>query len=470
MNDYKARKTTVAGSFYPAIQDELKADVLRFLANAQAKKSNTWAVVSPHAGYVFSGQVAANAIAQFDSEKKYENVFVIGVSHHKSLKGASVYNLGNYVMPGFEINVNTQLATDLISSSEVFFCDEKAHIVEHSLEVQLPFLYYHLKKDFKIVPILIGTKDPHVLQKIAEILKPYFNKNNLFVISTDFSHYPNYKNAVENDKRTADAFISNNPRKFMNVIDANFKKRILNLATSACGSAALLVLLYLTEKQSDYKYEIIDYKNSGNSQYGEKDRVVGYYAISLRKKEQFDLLESEKEKLIEIARNTLSSYISEEKIPKIDEVSLSDNLKKNIGAFVTLTKKGKLRGCIGQFMPNLPLWRIVQDLAISAATQDSRFSPVTIEELDDVKIEISVLTPLQKISSADEVELGRDGIYIKKDSQSGTLLPQVATENNWDKYEFLEYCSEHKAQLGKNGWKNADLFIYQSIIFHETNM
>ena len=459
------RQPAVAGSFYPAIKDELKADVLRFLANTYARKSNTWAIVSPHAGYVFSGQVAANAIVQFDPEKSYDNVFVVGVSHNKAFNGASVYNLGDYIIPGAEIKVNTQLATDFINSSDVFFCDKQAHDVEHSLEVQLPFLYYHLKKDFKIVPILIGTKDTDILKQIAEKLEPYFNENNLFVISSDFSHYPNYNDAVENDERTANAFISNKPENLINIINDNLEKNIPNLATSACGASAMLVLMYLTENKNDYKYEIIDYKNSGNSQYGDKNQVVGYYAISLRKKVQFDLTISEKEILLEIARNTLDSYIANEKVVKIDEDTLSENLKKNIGAFVTLTKKGELRGCIGRFMPDIPLWTIVQDMVIAAATQDSRFSPVNVNELNDIEIEISVLTPLQKISSADEVIVGRDGIYIKKGGLSGTLLPQVATDNNWSKNEFLEYCSEHKAGIGKDGWKDADLFIYQAIIF-----
>ena len=118
-------------------------------------------------------------------------------------------------------------------------------------------------------------------------------------------------------------------------------------------------------------------------------------------------------------------------------------------------------------MPKQELWSVVQDMAIAAATQDSRFLPITADELDKIHIEISVLTPLQKINSIDELQIGRDGIYIKQGIYSGTLLPQVATENNWDKLQFVEYCSQYKAGIGKDGWKKADLYIYQAIIFEE---
>ena len=179
----------------------------------------------------------------------------------------------------------------------------------------------------------------------------------------------------------------------------------------------------------------------------------------------FSLSEKEKSTLKVIVQNTLNNHVGNDNLIKIPEEELTDNLKLNIGAFVTLYNNGQLRGCIGQFMPNIPLYKIVQELAISASTYDNRFTPVSVDELDDISIEISVLTPLQKITSIDEVEVGKDGIYIKKGGRSGTLLPQVASDNNWTSLQFLEYCSEHKAGIGKNGWKNAELFIYQAIVF-----
>jgi len=259
--------------------------------------------------------------------------------------------------------------------------------------------------------------------------------------------------------------ISNNIQKFLNAIKENSEKKIPNLVTSACGKNDLLVLLNLTKNDDSYKYEIISYKNSGDSQFGGKDSVVGYYAIAVRKKEMFELNKEEKETLLNISRKTLIEYIKNKRVPPIDKKLITKTLSRNLGAFVTLKIDGNLRGCIGRFMPDQPLWQIIQDMTIASATQDNRFPKVTEYELDKIDIEISVLTPLQKINSAEEIVIGRDGIYIRKGPMSGTLLPQVATENNWDKIEFLEYCSKYKAGLGKDGWKDADLFIYQAIVF-----
>ncbi len=462
------RQAAVAGQFYPANKTELKTEVEKLLKKAKYRENKALAVVSPHAGYVFSGQVMANAINQINPDKKYDHIFVIGISHHKYFDGASIYNLGNYIIPGAIINVDTNLATKLISSSNYFFCDKQAHDVEHSVEVQLPFLFYHLKHKINLIPILIGTQDTNILHKIADILQPYFNEKNAFIFSSDFSHYPSYKDAIENDKRTAQALISNDVNNFIRILKENKKRNIAELHTSACGTGDLLVLLYLTAKKEKYKYKIIDYKNSGDSPYGGKDRVVGYYALSVEQKNSFNLSEAEKKELLKISRQTLDSFIKKGIRPKIDSNSLTENLKKDIGAFVTLTINGKLRGCIGRFMPKEQLYSVVQEMTIAAATQDSRFERVKTDELNKIRIEISVLTPLQKISSANEIKIGRDGIYIKKGIYSGTLLPQVATENNWDRNQFLEYCSQYKAGLGKDGWKKADLFIYQAIIFHET--
>jgi len=187
----------------------------------------------------------------------------------------------------------------------------------------------------------------------------------------------------------------------------------------------------------------------------------------LEKNNMFELTNYEKSTLLDIARRTINFYVQGSKVPKINQSKITSTLKLNLGAFVTLHKDGDLRGCIGRFLPNQSLYLVVQEMAIAAATQDSRFSPVDLDELGSIDIEISVLTPLKKISSIDNLEIGRDGIYIKKGYNSGTLLPQVATDNNWNKQQFVEYCSKYKASIGADGWKNADLFTYQAIVFEE---
>jgi len=146
---------------------------------------------------------------------------------------------------------------------------------------------------------------------------------------------------------------------------------------------------------------------------------------------------------------------------------IPEKLKKHLGAFVTINEDGHLRGCIGHFEPTEPLYKTIIDVAISAAQNDPRFLKLTKDELNNITIEISVLTPRKKINSIDEIVLGRDGIYIQKGLKSGTFLPQVATDMHWNTEEFLGYCSQEKAGIGYDGYKNADIYTYKAIVFDE---
>jgi len=294
----------------------------------------------------------------------------------------------------------------------------------------------------------------------------------LFVISTDFSHYPDYENAQTNDKRTADAIISNSPEIFIKTINENKYKKIQGLVTSICGWSATLTLLYLTENNQNIKYNIVDYQNSGDSFFGNKNKVVGYYSIAIEDLEQisdseFKLSEEEKIILLDLARNTINQYVTNRKFPEIDSTILTPNLKTKCGVFVTLHKNNQLRGCIGRFGESTELYKVVQQMAISAATEDNRFPIVEKSEIEEIEIEISVLTPMKKIESLDELEMGKHGIYIKKGISSGTYLPQVAEQVNWTKEEFISHCSKNKAGIGEDGWKTADLYTYEAIIFSE---
>ena len=185
-------------------------------------------------------------------------------------------------------------------------------------------------------------------------------------------------------------------------------------------------------------------------------------------KENFILSESEKVQLLEIARSTIINFLTNGKLSHINKDDLSPILKSECGCFVSLHKKGALRGCIGRFTANTPLYEIVQKMAISSATQDDRFSIVELEEMNEIEIEISVLTPLNKIESIDEIEMGKHGIYIKKGFSSGTFLPQVAIETGWTKEEYLGHCAKNKVGLSWDGWKEADIYIFEALVFGET--
>ncbi len=277
------RQPAVAGRFYPADPDELKKQVISLLKTAKPQiVTNTAAIISPHAGYVFSGPVAASAFNQIDTDRDYQNIFLIGTSHTTYLNGASIFNQGDCIIPGAKIKVNRQLTSELIDKYSFFTYDPKAHAYEHTIEVQLPFLYYKLKgKDFQIVPIIIGTNNITVIEQIAKALKPYFTPDNLFIVSTDFSHYPPYEEAKIVDRRTAEAILTKDPVTFLSTIEENERAGIPNLATSICGWSSVLTLIFLAKDDPNLEFKIIDYRNSGDSIYGDHFQVVGYYAIAL---------------------------------------------------------------------------------------------------------------------------------------------------------------------------------------------
>jgi AmmeMemoRadiSam system protein B/AmmeMemoRadiSam system protein A len=467
------RQPCVAGRFYPSDPAELKRELKGYFEEALPKKSeNVLAIITPHAGYVYSGQVAATSFNQIDTGKDYEHIFVIGSSHRTYFDGASIYNKGHYITPLGIVEVDLELAQKLIDDHKVFTFNSEAHLQEHSLEVQLPFLQYKMKREFKIVPIVMGTQSVNRIEKVAKALKPYFNERNLFVISSDFSHYPPYEDAVKTDEATATAIATNSPAEFLETIKKNEKKNISNLATSICGWTSVLALLEMTCDMEDVEIIPLQYKNSGDAAFGDKSQVVGYWSMAVvqqkkSEKEGFNLTEEDKKNLLHIARETIENYIRHGEIPVIDTSGFSQTIKTPAGAFVTLHNAGALRGCIGNFTPDKPLYLVVQDMAISAATKDYRFSRVKENELKKIDIEISVLTPMKKIDSVDEIELGKHGIYIKKGWNRGTFLPQVATSTGWDLDEFLGHCARDKAGIGWEGWKDAEVFIYEALVFDE---
>jgi AmmeMemoRadiSam system protein B/AmmeMemoRadiSam system protein A len=474
------RQPVAAGRFYPADKETLTKDISRLFENCKQSSGNRnmRAIISPHAGYIYSGRIAASSYSAIPGNAVFKNIFIIGSSHIMSFDGASVYNSGDYITPMGKLKVNRDIANKLIRDNKVFNFPTGAHLQEHSIEVQLPFIQYYFKDNPMIVPVIIGTNDEITVKKIAEALRPWFTSENLFIISSDFSHYPAYKEGTETDNATALGIASGNPNAFLNTLKMNTAKQIPGLLTSMCGWTSGLTLLYLAEKINQLEIRLIDYCNSGDSPYGGKDEVVGYHAIAFIEKklksenkqdaaDEFSFTSKEKALLFTIARNSIRSRLYETRKSTQDEKNIPPKFMKPMGAFVTLKINGALRGCIGRFISSDPLYEVVRASAISSAFEDPRFSPLTKEDYLKTNIEITVLGPLKKISNINEIVLGKHGIYIKKDFRSGTMLPQVATENGWTVEEFLGFTSRDKAGLGWDGWKDADLFIYEGVVLED---
>ena len=463
------RPATQAGRFYERSPRVLSHEVDSLLAlhkEGGAGGDRVAALIVPHAGYYYSGNVAASAYMALDTARRYERIFLLGPSHHVWLDGASVDSAYDaYATPLGEVKVDRATARQLTEADSLFGYRSEAHESEHCLEVQLPFLQRRLGDVPPIVPIIISTNDYSKLKRMAEVLKPYFNDRNLFIVSSDFSHYPSYDDACEVDARTGKAVESGDAEQFIAALEANARSRKRNLETSACGEFPILTLLLMLDRQCEVKH--LMYQNSGDAADHGRDRVVGYHAFAVVRHQGFWLTDNEKRQLKQIALQSIRDSLDGKRTAPVDTSRLAHDsaLLQKCGAFVSLHKHGRLRGCIGHFGEDYELFRIVAEMARAAAFDDPRFPELQRNELDDVDIEISVLTPMRRIQSLDEFELHRHGIYIRKGYRSGTFLPQVADEVNWTKDEFVSHCSQDKAGLGWDGWRDAELYVYEAIVF-----
>ena len=464
------RPATQAGRFYESDARLLSHEVDSLLARhaQRSDDEDVAALIVPHAGYYFSGSVAASAYARLNPEKKYKRIFLLGPSHHEWLDGASVNGeVDYYATPLGDVKVDRETARQLIKTDSVFSYQPKAHDREHCLEVQLPFLQRHLGEVPPIVPIIISTNDYSKLKRMAEVLKPWFTEENLFIISSDFSHYPSYEDAYEVDTKTGEAVASGDVEQFIATIEANARSGKRNLSTSACGEFPIITLMLMLNGQ--YQVKHIMYQNSGDIGDHDHSRVVGYHSFAFirngqtRTDTEFTLSYEEKQMLKKIAYTSIKDSLNGKPMSMFNHQS--SILNQKCGAFVSLHKQGRLRGCIGHFGEDVPLHEIVAEMARAAAFEDPRFPPVHREELGDIDIEISVLTPMRRIQSLDDFQLHKHGIYIRKGYRSGTFLPQVADEVNWTKEEFVGHCSQDKAGLGWNGWRDAELYVYEAIVF-----
>ena len=430
-------------------------------ASPDSAYANVAALIVPHAGYYFSGNVAASAYAQLNPRRQYKRVFLLGPSHYEWLDGASVNSEADYyATPLDEVKVDRETVRQLMAADSLFSYRPEAHDREHCLEVQLPFLQRRLGEVPPIVPVIISTNDFTKLKRIAEVLKPWFTDDNLFIVSSDFSHYPSYANACEVDAKTGDAVASGDVGQFIAAIEANAKRGIHNLATSACGEYPIITLMLMLDSHCQVKHLL--YQNSGDIDNHDPNRVVGYHAFAILRGEEksFSLSDDDKAILKKIAYESIKDSLDGKGVTPVESA-----LREKCGAFVSLHKHGRLRGCIGHFGEDIPLCELVAQMARAAAFEDPRFQPLRRDELADIDIEISVLTPMRRIQSIDEFQLHRHGIYIRKGYKSGTFLPQVADEVNWTKEEFLGHCSQDKAGLGWDGWRDAELYVYEAIVF-----
>ena len=470
------RKTAIAGSWYPSAPEVLRKEIRAYFDSVSLEpvKGKIIGLVAPHAGYMYSGNVAAYAYRTARGQT-YDTVIVIGPAHRASFRGVSVFDKGGYETPLGVVPVDVELARSITSTSAVVSSIPSVHNFEHSIEIQLPFLQVALG-EFRFVPLLMGDQDEQTCEKLAQaIIKSVGESNILVVGSSDLSHFHPYETAVRLDKIAL--------RSVERMDAAGLLGDLKRHACEACGGGPMAVTMMVSKQLGADSSRLLRYANSGDVT-GDRSSVVGYAAVVFSdssadqvggrrangaSSEYEGLTGEEKRTLLKVARKTIESRLAGKDIPEIPIES--EKLKEKRGSFVTIKKHGKLRGCIGYIEAVKPLHVAVEEMALSAAFGDPRFHPVTPQELDELDLEISVLSPLTEVKDINDIQVGRHGIYIVKGFYSGLLLPQVATEYNWDRMTFLrETC--RKAGLPPQAWKDKDtrVYVFSADVFGEEGL
>lgn len=469
----KIRHEAVAGSFYPDNPDRLSAMIEHMLQEAMVPdlKKTPVAIVAPHAGYVYSGSVAAHAYALLRN-RDIERVVVISPSHVEAFSGASIYDGDGYETPLGIIRVDHDFADRLASADARMFRSGKGHDFsrtgrgEHALEVQLPFLQSVLK-DFSIIPIVMGDQDYQTCRALGRALAALINDDKTVIVaSSDLSHFHSYETAVSKDRSVCNA-----------IKEWDYYNLHRNLRTrtwEACGGGPIVATMIAAEERGANRAHLLKYANSGDVPQGDRSGVVGYSAFAFYNDPAesadfgaLNLSEEEQHILLKIARDAVETMVWEGAVYQCPSIG-HEQLLMDRGAFVTLKIKGNLRGCIGYTAPVKPLCETVRDVAIQAAVKDPRFPPVQTQELNQLHYDISVLSPFHHVRDVEEIRIGTHGLLIQKGNHTGLLLPQVATEQKWDRQTFLEQTCR-KAGLSPDAWKDddSDIFMFSAFVFDE---
>ncbi len=498
----EVKESDLAGSWYPASKTELESQLKSYLDSAKPEKidEKILAIIVPHAGYVYSGPVAAYGYKAVES-KAIKTVIILGFSHRKYFDGVSVYSGDAWKTPLGEIAVDTAMTQAIISSNPRFRFQKELFDDENSVEMQVPFIQMALAKNngIKIVPIAFGNQNYSDAQALATVLaeiikerekeiasSPSAPRNDvLIVVSTDLSHYHPYKDANSIDSHTVDVLTRLKAKEF-------YDEARLGVC-ELCGLMPVTALLLAAEYLGYDKIKELKYANSGDIT-GDKSKVVGYLSAAIYKDEiasaasafakasadksrpgndvvpkvQSNMLNDvQRKRLLEIARESITSYVKDGKRKEFTEKD--PVLNQPMGAFVTLHESGQLRGCIGNMVGQRPLYQTVADMAIEAATGDPRFRRLSPGDIEKIDIEISALSPLKRVNSADEITIPGNGVIVRQGSRSGVYLPQVADETGWNKEEFLTSLCGSKAALPPDAWKDpkTELYTFTAEVFGE---
>ncbi len=471
--------SSLAGRWYPASATALRS-MLESLWPSDAKPhpQPVCAAIVPHAGYQFSGAVAAQTIARLDP-KAYDRVLILAPSHYLALPNAvSVPECTHIATPLGEVALDVALAERLRALPEVE-SDERAHDREHSVQIQLPLLQQHFGNRLQVVPIVVGQMTPKTAQTFGKRLRQCLDPQTLVLVSSDFTHYgPQYEYVP---------FTNDVPRRIEELDHAIFERfaqhdgdgfwhLLAETGATVCGRHAIGILLAMLPPEA--KVLKTAYDTSGNM-LGSWDNSVSYLGALVEGRWTKSVTDagassamlpaSARKTLLQLARDTLEYCVRGDDLPTPEEadIRITPELEQIMGGFVTLKIRGALRGCIGEIQPRRPIWEVVREQTVNAACNDPRFAPVTQHETPSITIEISALTPPRPVSSWREIDVGRHGVVLARQGRSAVFLPQVAPEQGWDRETMLNHLAR-KAGLPDDAWRTGAAFmVFEAEVFHE---
>ena len=462
------RESAVAGQFYPGVAGELDDVVRGFLADADTPDlpppdagNAPKAIIAPHAGYVYSGAVAARAYARLAPlSDTITRVVLLGPCHRVAVRGLALSSAGAFRTPLGDILLDAQAAKQILGFPQVQVFDA-THEAEHSLEVHLPFLQRVLG-DFSLLPVIVGEATPDEVADVIEAL--WGGPETVFVISTDLSHFLNYEDAQKIDARTCRAIETLDP----SAISAN----------GACGRFPVGGMLAVAKRRG-MSVTTLDICNSGDTA-GPKDRVVGYGAWMLQEARTGEartgggtedtsiggefgnatraLLERHGDELLSLAARSIQHGFEHGKPLPVQGPELGPELAETGACFVTLKRNGNLRGCIGTAEAHRPLAIDVAENAFRAAFKDPRFPAMKADEMDGTDLSISVLSPQTPMTFSGEADFLAqlqpriDGLIIEDAGRRALFLPSV-----WAQLPTPETFLQHlkvKAGMAKDHWSD----------------
>ncbi|MBQ6471539.1 MAG: AmmeMemoRadiSam system protein B [Victivallales bacterium] len=475
MNEKRVRPSAVAGSFYAGEEQALRRDLTERLEMAEEYRGGCEIVAAavPHAGYVYSADIAAPVYKAL-SKAEFDTVVVIGHDFGGNAAGliGALTRYDSFRTPLGEVPVDRELCEALTAADRRIICNDSVHRREHSVEVQLPFLQMVARKPFRIVPMLFGEATPEHCRRLAELLRQFQGARRILVLSsTDLSHYPSAETARQLDSKTVAFAKSFDVEGLCRWQSQGEWEGLPHVETPICSAGGLGTAICWAKLNGASQAVVMRQGNSGDVS-GDERQVVGYASLLFVKSNEAngELTPEMQQGLLKLARRAIADEIHSAKTTYDDAIYSDPALLRPAAVFVTLHKHGKLRGCIGTTAAQLPLRQAIVEYAQAAAFDDPRFPQVTAEELPELHIEISVLSPMRPISSPTEIIPGVHGVTVRMGRRSGLFLPQV-WEQLPDMESFLGYLCAEKAGLPFDAWRSpeCELRVFTVHAFEESH-